>query len=440
MPESQLPHPTTPGLRRNDGARAKSLARFAGELGDALAAGEIGAAESVLRRSLRDGAPAPAILSRVIGPAMYEVGRRWERCDISVADEHLATAACHQLLAVVYEHLLVARARSLSRVLLAGIEGEQHSLGLRMAADVLEGAGYDVIYLGADVPREALLESVERFRPALVGLTATCSATAAAVEALIPDLRSIDPGLAIIAGGQGFGSLLHEVAGVEVHQDVERVAEATRRLVAARGPLAPRRAQAVEARSPRSERGSRSSHAAQFEATTASLAELTRRHATNAYGLRLDAMQDALTGLWNRRALDDKMRELVDDPAVRPLSLVLVDLDNFKSINDGFGHQVGDTALQQVAEAMRRTARSDDVLARLGGDEFVALLPRTSIDDAESFAQRLRDAVATESSPHFTISIGIKDCTDDPRSSMLAADIGLYRAKSRGRDTVFVSR
>ena len=133
------------------------------------------------------------------------------------------------------------------------------------------------------------------------------------------------------------------------------------------------------------------------------------------------------------------MRELIDDAAARPLTLMLIDVDKFKGINDEFGHQVGDAALQDVAKAMRRTARGEDFVARLGGDEFVALLPRTSVTDAESLAQRLRQLIATESSPHFTISIGIKDCTDDPRSSMLAADIGLYRAKSRGRDTVFVS-
>ena len=427
-----------PGLRRSDSVWEMSLARYAGELGDALADGEIASAERVLRSALREGIPAPAILSRMIGPAMYEVGRRWEQCDISVADEHLATAACHQLLAVVYEHLLVARARSLSRVLLAGVEGEQHSLGLRMAADVLEGAGYDVIYLGGDVPREALLDSVQRFQPVLAGLTATSPATAAESAALIPDLRSIDPDLAIIVGGQGFRSL-QPASGVEIHHDVEALAEAAYRLTAPRAAETPRRALEAPAMVPRVEKKSRSSHAAQFEATTASLAELTRRHATNAYGLRLDALQDPLTGLWNRRALDDKMRELIDDPAARPLSLMLIDLDSFKSINDEFGHQVGDAALQEVARAMRRAARSDDFLARLGGDEFVALLPRTSTTDTENLAQRLREAVATESSPHFTLSVGIKDCTYDPRSSMLAADIGLYRAKSRGRNTVFVS-
>jgi diguanylate cyclase (GGDEF)-like protein len=429
-----------PVLRRTDGARDRSLARFAGELGDALAEGEIEAAEGVLRCALDDGIPAPTILSRVIGPAMYEVGRRWERCDISVADEHLATAACHQLLAVVYEHLLVARARSRSRVLLAGIQGEQHSLGLRMAADVLEGAGYDVIYLGGDVPRDALLESVARFQPVLVGLTATSPGTAAAVATLIPDLRAIDPELAILVGGQGFGLTLQTAPGVEIHHDVEGLVEAAQRLAPPRAAPTPGREFGAETTLPRLDnRRSRSSHAAQFEATTASLAELTRRHATNAYGLRLDAMQDPLTSLWNRRAFDDKMRELIDDPAARPLSLMLIDLDSFKGINDEFGHQVGDAALQEVARAMRRGARSDDFLARLGGDEFVVLLPRTSTVDAESLAQRLREIVAIESSPHFTLSIGIKDCTDDPRSSMLAADIGLYRAKSRGRDTVFVS-
>jgi MerR family transcriptional regulator, light-induced transcriptional regulator len=418
--------------------RDKDVALFAGELGDALSLGNIDAAEGVLRRALHAGLPAPVILSRIIGPAMYEVGRRWEQCDISVADEHLATAACHQLLAVVYEHLLVARARSRGRVLLACVEGEHHSLGLRMAADVLEGAGYDVTYLGADVPSEALLDSVARLQPDLVGLSATTPEHAAAVARLIPGLRSLDPQLAIAVGGQGFGSSLPAAPGAEIHHDVEGLAEAAQRLSAGRIHTPSREAGAAIS-PPSSGSASRPSHAAQFEATTASLAQLTRRHASNAYGLLLDAMQDPLTGLWNRRAFDDRMRQLIDDPAERPLSLMLIDLDDFKTINDHFGHQIGDAALQQVASALRRASRSDDFIARLGGDEFIVLLPRTPPAEAEHLAERIRAIIATESSPHFTLSIGIKQCTGDLRSSMLAADIGLYRAKSRGRDTVVVS-
>ena len=430
------PSPRAPGAsRRTDAARDKAVAGFCSELGDALATGTVETADAVLRRALQSDIPAPVILSRVIGPAMYEVGRRWEECSLSVADEHLATAACHQLLAVVYEHLLVARARTLGCVLLAGVEGEQHSLGLRMAADVLEGAGYEVVYLGADVPSDALLDAVARFEPALVGLTATSRAAAAVAGDLIADLRALDPELAIVVGGQGFDAPL---PGVEIHHDVEGIAEAVRRLAPKSAERRKRKQRSAEvvtgAAVP-----ARPSHAAQFEATAASLAGLTRRYAKDAYGLRLDAMQDALTGLWNRRAFDDRFRELLGDPASRPLSLLLVDLDGFKGINDEFGHQVGDAALQGVAGAMRRAARNDDFIARLGGDEFVVLVPRASLADAEALAERIRATVAAESSPHLTVSIGIKACTDNPRSSMLAADIGLYRAKSRGRDTVYVS-
>ena len=163
--------------------------------------------------------------------------------------------------------------------------------------------------------------------------------------------------------------------GVEIHHDVEGLAQAAERLV----PLqAPPRIQAHRpvADVPVAAKSSRPSHAAQFEATTASLAELTRRHATNAYRLRLDAMQDALTGIWNRRAFDDRLRELIADPGAQPLSLLLIDLDGFKAINDEYGHQAGDVALQEVAGAMCRAARTDDFVARLGGDEFVVLVPR----------------------------------------------------------------
>ncbi len=321
---------------------------------------------------------------------MYEVGRCWERGEISVADEHLATAACHQLLVFLYEQLLVARPRSRSRVLLAGLEGEHHALGLRMAADVLEGAGHDVIYLGTDVPREALLGSVARFRPELVGLTATTPASAAAVTAFVTSLQSLEPGLPVLVGGQGFGTGLSAAPGVEVHRDVESIRDAVARLTAGAPRRPPRRVGATPIARPLARL--RSTQVAQFEATAASLADLARHHATNAYGLKLDAMQDALTDLWNRRAFDDKMREFIEDPSTRPLSLVLIDVDNFKAINDAFGHQAGDGALQQVAAKMRQATRKADVLARLGGDEFAVLLPRTSLTDARRLAERLRNS------------------------------------------------
>jgi diguanylate cyclase (GGDEF)-like protein len=438
VPASQPARSAQSASRRTDVADERGAARLGTELGNALSDGDIATAEGVLRRALAAGLPGPLILSRVIGPAMYEVGRRWEACGLSVADEHLATAACHQLLALVYEHLLVARPRSRSRVLLAGVEGELHSLGLRMAADVLEGAGYDVAYLGADVPSDALLDAVARFQPALVGLTATSAATAGIAAGLIAGLRGVDPGLAIVVGGQGFVPSSPVAPGVEILHDVEGLAETVERLAPMSAQSRAREAR-PETDAPIVVKASRPSHAAQFEATTASLAALTRRHATSAYGLRLDAMQDALTGLWNRRAFDDRIRELIADPASRPLSLLLIDLDGFKGINDEFGHQVGDAALQKVAGAMRRAARASDFVARLGGDEFVVLVPHASRADAARLAERIRETIAAESAPHFTVSIGLKECTDDPRSSMLAADIGLYRAKSRGRNTVFAN-
>jgi len=434
---SQPARTTRAVSRRIDVAAARDAAGLARELGDALSDGEVATAEGVVRRAIDAGLPGPLIHSRIIAPAMYEVGRRWEHCGLSVADEHLATAACHQLLALVYEHLLVARPRSRSRALLAGVEGELHALGLRMAADVLEGGGYDVAYLGVDVPRDALIDAVTRFQPVLVGLTATSAETAQATVAVIARLRSLDPELAIVAGGQGFIGPGQAGLGVEIEHDVEGLLEAVERLAPVRAvaPSRPRRNTDVTI----PVRATRPSHEAQFEATTASLAALTRRHATNAYGLRLEAMQDALTGLWNRRAFDDRIRELIADPAAQPLALLLIDLDSFKAINDDYGHQAGDAALQKVAVAMRGAVRADDFVARLGGDEFVVLVPHATPADAAELAERIRATIAAESSPHFTVSIGIKECSGDPRASMLAADIGLYRAKSRGRDTIFVS-
>ena len=132
---------------------------------------------------------------------MEHVGQLWERAELSVADEHLATTIAHQVLATVYKHLLIAPTDSRGRVLLAAVEGERHVLGLRMVADVLEGAGHQVVLLGADVPTDALLAAVLRHRPAIVGLTATTSCRLPTLERVLSALTERHPALDVLVGG-----------------------------------------------------------------------------------------------------------------------------------------------------------------------------------------------------------------------------------------------
>jgi two-component system chemotaxis family response regulator WspR len=163
---------------------------------------------------------------------------------------------------------------------------------------------------------------------------------------------------------------------------------------------------------------------------------------------------DGLTGLSNRRHFDEYL-ELEWRRSVRDqtqLSLLMIDVDYFKSYNDNFGHVEGDEALRKVALAIRdASSRPSDLPARYGGEEFALVLPNTSPGGARLVAEKLRQTVAALKIPHIapaegsslTISIGLSTITpehgSDCRQLILAADKGLYQAKHNGRNQVGIS-
>lgn len=161
---------------------------------------------------------------------------------------------------------------------------------------------------------------------------------------------------------------------------------------------------------------------------------------------RTAAMTDPLTGLFNRRGFFEHAQKLFDARMRKhkAVSVLMFDLDHFKSINDRFGHDVGDEALRLFAATITSAMRSEDILGRLGGEEFVAILP-TGIDHALGIAQRVRIAFETagqEIAGHTmnaTVSVGAAqsrgaDCAIPQLLSR--ADAALYRAKSEGRNRV----
>jgi diguanylate cyclase (GGDEF)-like protein len=160
--------------------------------------------------------------------------------------------------------------------------------------------------------------------------------------------------------------------------------------------------------------------------------------------LRESAARDALTGLANRRVFERRLAgDLREALATgRSLALLVLDVDEFKRLNDVGGHAAGDAALRMLADCLRRSCRSHDLPARFGGDEFVVLLPWTTAAEATTVAHRLRSTLA-ESAPHITVSIGVSDLSrcgaPRPDSLFAAADRALYLAKARGKDQVVVS-
>ena len=136
----------------------------------AVCTGSLGLAEQAIDDALLAGVSASTIHAQIIEPAMARIGELWRSGALSVADEHLATAISYSVLIRLAGSLTDEAARSRERVLLAAPQGQHHALGLRMAADVLEGAGYEVLFLGADVPLDALSGFVGEHRPAVTGL------------------------------------------------------------------------------------------------------------------------------------------------------------------------------------------------------------------------------------------------------------------------------
>ena len=155
------------------------------------------------------------------------------------------------------------------------------------------------------------------------------------------------------------------------------------------------------------------------------------------------ASTDELTGLLNRRALNEKVSALLDSG--RQLSVVLADIDHFKKLNDTYGHQVGDRALQAFSYALSSYARPSDIVARLGGEEFVLVLPDASAEGAQRVVERIQaglTGVLTSSGvPRFTSSFGISDLRHgNTLTAMLkAADTALYAAKHAGRDQALMA-
>ena len=177
----------------------------------------------------------------------------------------------------------------------------------------------------------------------------------------------------------------------------------------------------------------------------AELLELAVSRIEDRQRLADEAARDSLTGLLNHRAFQERLAEEVQRAYRhnRPLAVALIDVDEFKTVNDTFGHQQGDQLLTQLARSFREQARTEDITARLGGDEFALLLPDTSKEQAAVICQRLREAFAqvdTQPVPPVTLSVGITDLADGLTADGMIrfADGALYWSKEHGRNRVCI--
>ncbi len=164
------------------------------------------------------------------------------------------------------------------------------------------------------------------------------------------------------------------------------------------------------------------------------------------------AVTDPLTGLYNRRYAVPHMQALMErsDSDKNPISIALLDIDHFKSINDTYGHGVGDEVLKEFAQRIRQSVRGVDLSARIGGEEFLVVMPETATSSAAVVAERLRASIAAKpftvshevGEIDLTVSIGLSMCLDpkeSPEAMLERADVALYRSKNTGRNRVTLS-
>ena len=156
------------------------------------------------------------------------------------------------------------------------------------------------------------------------------------------------------------------------------------------------------------------------------------------------AFTDHLTGLANRRRFERQLEREVGrvERFGHPFTLLMLDIDEFKNLNDTFGHDAGDDAIRRLSKVLREGTRGIDLAARIGGEEFAVLLVETSKDGGFEVAERLRMAIKSLEIPRsggMTASFGVAECPSDAQTAadiLKAADVALYEAKRNGRDQV----
>ena len=161
-------------------------------------------------------------------------------------------------------------------------------------------------------------------------------------------------------------------------------------------------------------------------------------------GLEKDKIIDPLTGLYNRRYFNEKIEYFIEyyNRYKEPFSVIFIDIDHFKKVNDIYGHQKGDEILQKISSLIKKDIRNSDLAFRYGGEEIVVLLPKTDLKTAYSISKRLKEKIKTiklDESKHITASMGVGEYKGETLKEFIEkVDFALYKAKEEGRDKIVI--
>jgi methanogenic corrinoid protein MtbC1 len=205
--------------------------RVRDELLEALVKGDARLVELVALEAIAEGMPLATLYVDVMTPALHDIGERWQRGELTIADEHIATSLVDDVMALVGRSATVRPRRSRSRVLLGAVENENHVVGLKMLADLAEGAGFDVRFAGAALPVATLEHVVRKHEPRVVGLSASVGAPAWALQDAIEVLTG-RCGVPVLIGGGGVPPQLAEHPGVHHAPDAREALAVLEQLAA----------------------------------------------------------------------------------------------------------------------------------------------------------------------------------------------------------------
>ncbi len=206
--------------------RMAKISEFGRLYVEALLRSDERAAEIAIREAMEAKLTTADIDDEIIAPALWLIGELWQRGEISISDEHLATEISIRVLALRREVDRVAQSRVGHRIMLAVPQGDLHVVALRMVGNLLRDAGYDVVMLGPDVPSDALAASVRRHAPAVVCMSATLPSSLQGVVSAIEEVHRASPEVGFVLGGRGLGPQLQTRPRVTLCRRVSEVVAA----------------------------------------------------------------------------------------------------------------------------------------------------------------------------------------------------------------------